>query len=114
MSNHVMATVDEQCQRCIVYRRFDTVLLQFLINTENGSFQETNPFQLSDQDTGQELLSSLASNNDASVSMISELYFNYDPFTLRCVKKEKQGKIFLDFDMESGRPSVKEGEKFED
>ena len=46
--------------------------------------------------------------------MISEIYFNLDPPTLRCVKIEKKGLVFLDFDLATMRSSVKEGERYED
>jgi hypothetical protein len=46
--------------------------------------------------------------------MISEIYFNTDPLVLRCIKSEKKGVVMLDFDLKTGKCTVKEGEKYED
>lgn len=58
-----------------------------------------------------EILDSLAADD---IPFINELYFINEGKILRCCQIEKEAVRFGDFDMETGKCSVKKGDKNED
>ena len=114
MSAHVIAAVDDDGKLMAAYRWFDTEIKIYQLDLEEETSNETQPLLLKDNESGWEMLSSLASDIPSQgISMISEIYFILDPqFSLRCVKPEKKGQQFIDFDLNSKWASVKDSEKY--
>ena len=102
LSNHVIAAIDQEGKLLVVYRWYDPELTVYEVNLSDKSYKLKDHLMIGKEGSGREHISSLASEAPADFSPISEIYFNYDPLVLRCVKQTKDGQIFYDFDMSSG------------
>lgn len=109
-STNVISSVDPKGGMLFSYKRMDNKIMYFGLDLEEGSYQQKEDLQFP-KEFSRELLDSLAADD---TPYISEMYFINEGKFLRCVQYENKNVRFADFDMETGKCTVRKGEKYED